>query len=501
MYTPQQLMKTGKAIAKDPVLRWSILFFLAVLLGIAILGCSRQKQEKPEFDHDLMPYSGMRFTLLVADERLAMAIDSLASDWLAQTESKLIVLTASEKDILEANALDADAAIIPLNLIGALAEKGVISPLSENGLQEYEHEWAEVFQRCRLPEATWNGKQMGVPFGAPVFTVYYRADIFEKLGKSPPRTWEEYQALAAYLHNRENCAGLAPDSPMPWAGTIEPLDDGWAGLVLLARAAAYWEDSARKSPLFNLETMEPRIAEPPMTRALTELAATQAFGPENPRTYTPDNTREAFWLGECAMALSWPTAAVEFGRIFQNHAVAGFSELPGATHFHDPIEKTWKQRPDGSASYAPLLGISGRVGVVGALTRNREGTTKLLLWLATGAWRTPPSSKTTATTLYSASQLQAPERWVESLASESAAQQYAALTQKTLSRNTWSLVLRIPGRAEYLAALDQAVRAVVDDDVDPQTALDTAAEEWRRITKRYGVDSQRKAYLADQADR
>jgi hypothetical protein len=67
--------------------------------------------------------------------------------------------------------------------------------------------------------------------------------------------------------------------------------------------------------------------------------------------------------------------------------------------------------------------------------------------------------------------------------------------EAALSGEKHLLIPRIPGVDEYLAALDEAVKAVMNDHVAAQTALDNAAKRWEEITDAHGRDAQRKAYL------
>jgi multiple sugar transport system substrate-binding protein len=57
--------------------------------------------------------------------------------------------------------------------------------------------------------------------------------------------------------------------------------------------------------------------------------------------------------------------------------------------------------------------------------------------------------------------------------------------------------LRLPGRDEYLAALDAAVAQAVAGDAKPADALATAAAKWREITARIGLENQRRALRRD----
>ena len=53
--------------------------------------------------------------------------------------------------------------------------------------------------------------------------------------------------------------------------------------------------------------------------------------------------------------------------------------------------------------------------------------------------------------------------------------------------------LRIPGRDQYLLALDQAVADALAGQ-DARAALETAANRWREITTQLGLEKQRAAY-------
>ena len=75
-----------------------------------------------------------------------------------------------------------------------------------------------------------------------------------------------------------------------------------------------------------------------------------------------------------------------------------------------------------------------------------------------------------------------------------AAVQYGDATEAALRHEQWLGALRMPGRAEYLAALDEAVAAAVGGKKAPLDALLQADKKWREITARLGLDRQRAAY-------
>ena len=66
--------------------------------------------------------------------------------------------------------------------------------------------------------------------------------------------------------------------------------------------------------------------------------------------------------------------------------------------------------------------------------------------------------------------------------------------QLALSRQQYLIAPRIPGEAEYMAALDVATRDAVRGYKLPADALSIAVEKWRDVTKKFGVDAQKAAY-------
>ena len=128
---------------------------------------------------------------VVNDPALAAAVVRVKGEWNAQTGSELEVIETTEKKLLQAERLPADAVLCPSHLLGVLAERKQIAPVPRKICTS--PEWAGVFSLLRLREAVWGNQTMAVPFGSPVFCCYYRADLLEKLGRRPPKTWDEYQ--------------------------------------------------------------------------------------------------------------------------------------------------------------------------------------------------------------------------------------------------------------------------------------------------------------------
>ena len=470
---------------------------LPVVCGLLLLltGCPEPGQTVDESAEQL-PLEGVKLRLLVVDDaELAAAVKKVCGEWKAQTGSELEVAEATQQDLAQMKSIDADALIAASYLLGPLAEAELIQPISKNVLREDETEWAQNFELARSREAAWGRSTFAVPFGSPVLTCYYRVDLLKKLNRRPPRTWGEYEQLVRLLSDREKLGKLAPPEGEPWHGTLEPLGPGWAGLVLLARAASSAKHPDNYSTLFDIETMAPLVNSPPMVNALIELVAAARTGPKEQLTYGPTEVRNAFWQGRCGLALTWPTAAVKLPDDAKKDLALGIAALPGSKRGYNIDEREWETRDADQESQVPLLATTGRLGMIGHGSDNPDAAAALLLWLSGGELNPPPSCQSRSTTLFRRSHLKFPQIWVEKAMKPTAAGEYADLTAATFEREQWLFAPRIPGRAEYLAALDDAVHAAIAGKKSPAAALRATTLRWHQITKQLGLEQQRQAYL------
>ena len=491
-------LKIGNGLARvarhGSILCASAPLRLCVSFIVLSFGCSsKDATSEPDSAKRL---AGVKLQIVVADDpAIAAAVKRLKDEWNAQTGAEVEVTECKEKDLIDAASLPGDAVICPADLLGQLAEANRLAPVPHRIAQNPDprSSWSQNFPLLRNQEAAWGSEVYGVPLGSPVFCCYYRPDLLEKLGRRPPETWQEYAELERLLRDAGAKSGVK-------YGAIEPLGNGWAGLVLLARAAAYAKERDNYTTLFDDKTFEPMIAGPPFVRALTELVEAAKLGPAEELDFDPAAVRAEFWKGTTAIAISWPTAAASAAARTPvadgtRSVRATFAELPGATEVYRASGGTWEPRSADAGRRVPLLGISGRLGVVRAGSQHADAAFELLLWLSDPQWSAQVFAGSPATTLFRSDQIAAAKSWVESGVSTSAARQFAEQTSAALSRGQFLSSLRLPGRAEYLAALDEAVHDAVRGQQKPGDALKQAANKWRAITRQYGMEKQKAAYM------
>lgn len=464
----------------------------AVLLICLAAGCRPQAEEVAARDAQPTPPPEPLRLLVIDDPELAEVIPR---QWHARAERELVVrqMTTEELLKLEARRLGTDAVIYPSGLIGELAQRQLIEPVSERTLDSPDYNRRDIFDLSRQREVAWGGRILAFSFGSPQLTLMYRRDLFERLQLRLPQTWPEYQALVARLSDRKVLGDFAPPDDQPWSAALEPLGEGWAGQLLLVRAAAYAQHRSQFSTLFDYRDMTPLINGPPFVRALSELVGAAKYFAPACTASGPQEVREALWKGRCALALTWPsrTSGVES----ENKPVpVAFAQLPGAVEAYNFRSQAWERRGDEQDRRVTLAALSGRLGSVTRECREQASAENLLAWL-TGGMSQDVCPESRHTTLFRTSHMAQAPLWVDRQLDHEAAESYATTVQDAQSRTAWLASVRIPARGQYLAALDQAVRNGLASESDPQHVLDEVAAQWNAITDTMGREQQREAYM------
>jgi ABC-type glycerol-3-phosphate transport system substrate-binding protein len=437
--------------------------------------------------------------LVVDDEELGKAIHR---EWLAQTEQELEVRDIAAAELKDAARLPGDVIVFPNGLMGQLVERGLIVPLNDDALadpkgngdskrSETRFDRRDIFDQVRLREMTWANRMLAVPLGSPQFLLVYRADVFERLALEPPKDWTAYQQAVERLADRAALGDLAPAEDQPWRATTEPLAEGWAGQLLLARSAAYAMHRDQLSPLFELDTFDPLIGQVPYERALGELAAAAKAGDFADQRFTPAQAMNEVIEGRAAMAIAWPAPQPAKGERTAKGKL-GFALLPGSATAYNFATKKWEDRGAEGPTHVPLLSIAGRMVAVTSTATSSKRATGFLTWLAGKQVSSQVGPQSPGTTLFRQSQIPQASLWTGGLEA-AASQQYAVTLEQSASLPQSLPGLRLPGRADYLAVLDAAVVEAVSGEASPQEALAKASNRWNEVSEALGVVSQKLA--------
>ena len=479
-------------------------FYCVLLLSFCLIflaGCPKPESNpdpRPEFWQSVKP--GEKFTLLVVgDAEVAKKIRQVAGTWEELTQASLAVEETTVEALLASGQKPtADAVICPIELQAVLVQLGYPTRITTAMHQSGSELWGDLLETYRTKLSRFGPDTMFVPMGSQFFVCYYRIDLLQQIKESPPANWADYERLRGKLQklgkNRAN-----------WSGAMEPTAPGQAAYAFLARAASYATHRDYFSTLFDVKTMPPLIATEPFVRALTEM---QAANPPGTPKRSVDDVRRAFWQGETAMAITYPTAASVYSSILRGDAVlmttvksnepdfkAGIVTIPGSTQAYNVEKQIWDDRRREEPTSIPTL-VSGHVGMVSAETGDQVGMFKLLLWLSGKEWGTEVFASSPQSGIGRKSGLEQISRWVEHEAKSEHTMQmnYISVLSKHWSANEVFVVPSLPGYAEYMAALDREVCQVLDGHKEPQAALDEVARQWEAITTQYDINSQRRLY-------
>ena len=276
--------------------------------------------------------------------------------------------------------------------------------------------------------------------------------------------------------------------------TAEPLADGWACRMLLARSAAYARHRSQYSTLFQFSSFQPLINRPPFVRGLKELLQTVEHQPPTALELSPREIMQQLLDGQLVMGITWPTARLTSPTTADDAATIGFADLPGAKDVYHLKTDRWEQRTEKDELHVPLLAVDGRLGALSRRTRSIVAAANFLLWLTDRQQSERISPRSANTTMFRQSQLPGARNWVAAELS-STAQEYAAVVSRSKNRSSWFTLLRVPGQHRYLAVLDESIRQGIADRAEPEPLLNGVAEQWSALTNELGNAPQREAYI------
>lgn len=464
-------------------MRWMCLLSLSLSLLISVFaGCSAHTSTDSDVKQDQrvsIPSGPLR--LLVLDDPGLATI--LEREWRARSDEEIHVTNDSTSNLLNQleaglRKLDTDIVIFPSAMLGELVESQVIRQLPAKLLEAAEYKQFEVFSLIRRREMLWDERPYAVSFGSPSLVLLRRTDLVA----NPPQTWQELSREV------ERLAQALPEDIQP---LLQPLADGWASRILLARASSYVFDSSRVSTVFDYRSFEPRIGSPPFVRALREL---RSDCQHSPSSHSPGSALGEFLDGKCAMAITWASALPTTGDEADPVAFpVAITDLPGSSSRYDFRKQQWVDIDSGAVRRVTVTGLSGRLAAVSRSAKNAELATTFLGWASGPEQSARLSPRSTETSVFRESHLASPKDWIHPRLTDVAAH-YVEVVSGALSRSEAIGWPRIPGQHKYASVLDDAVLDVVRQRAAVAATLSNASEKWTDISHELGIDKQMGAY-------
>jgi multiple sugar transport system substrate-binding protein len=361
----------------------------------------------------------------------------------------------------------------------------------------------------QAPVGTWGGKTYRVSIDGDCHNFNYRTDIFtnEDLAAEwassggqgdwgAPKTWQQVQAVNQFLKGKQvdgqDVYGYL-DVCKPWGGF------GW--YFFASRATAYAKHPDDNAWLFDADTMKPRVNNPAFVRAIQDIIDALPTEPADQINADGNTTGFSQFLGGTGAMCAW------WGDVGSNAKtsdtsvigdVVGFDILPGSDDVYNSATGAWDTLPSGP-NYAPNMAYIGwGVYVMNSVDSDpvkqkaawsiaaHLGGKDISLWMAAYPSGFQP---------YRQSHFNIPE-WVAAGYDEAFITNYLNSEANSYNHPNAAIEPRIPGIFQYYSIAEDELAKAFAGNVDAQTAADSIAAEWEKITDGIGRESQIELYKA-----
>lgn len=366
-------------------------------------------------------------------------------------------------------------------------------------------QWNDVSRFFRDFSSKYNGQIYSIPLDGDIHLLYYRLDVLKKYGLTPPRTWDDYLAIAKQLHGVD----MNGDGEGDFGSCISKKANEQSYWSLLSIAGSFLQSKGTSQGIFfNTKTMAPLVNNAAFKKALQIYKQTTEFGSADELNFDTNDVRYAFINGRCALAIEWGdigTMTVLPESKVKNKT--GVSILPGSTEVLnrktgqlERCNSTLCPFAMGDINYAPYAAFGGWVGSI-----NRASTTgKKKLAYEYLSYVTQPLQSNEDVTIgatgmnpYRTSQLVNQQSWLKQGMSENTLRFYLGSISKTVNNANIILDLRIFENNRYFRdILDTEVAKYLRHNQTVDQTVENIETGWNKLTDEIGRNKQLKAYRA-----
>ncbi len=386
-----------------------------------------------------------------------------------------------EKEMLEATSHSGAIDIFEManGWLPDFAEGGFILPLDDYFAKK--DPWLDDVFPAFDGLMKYKNKYYCVLLDGDCFMTYYKKDLLEdpmeqeafrrKYGYELriPDTWDQWADMAEFFTRDTDKNGEI---------------DLWGNVFMLQRIFAPFTFiqflHSYGGTYFDRDTMKPLINSAEGMKAANMIARLVEYGPPDMINWGYTEVRDSFQRGDVAMMIQWNEITWE---ISEDSKVAGnilYGPMPGVMI--------------GGRLNRPALQAWGWCAAISSDSKNADMAYEYLHFI---------SSPEISLEIF-AIPFDGLEPWRESHFSDEAMKQWVDLSPQAPdwlaglkeSVKTGVSDMRIPGMFEYYDALGIQVGEALLGKKTAKKALDDAAAEWDRITKRKGLEQQKAAYRA-----
>jgi multiple sugar transport system substrate-binding protein len=445
--------------------------------------------------------------------QIAEPLQRRAPDFEKLTGAKVNVITVPFSDLYQKVLTDFatgtnsyDGAVFAPQWMVDFIEPGYLEDLTARIKADKGLKWDDIGAFFRDFSATYNGKIYTIPLDGDFQMVYYRTDLLKQANMSPPKTWDDYLAIAKAFQGKD----LNGDGKADFGSCIAKKRNAQSYWMVTSVAGNFIQSKGTsQGAFFDADTMKPLVDNEAFKAALKVYTETTQYGPPDEINLDVGDTRALFTTGRCALTLDWGdigTLAID-PKTSKVQDKVGAVIIPGSKQVLDRktgklVDCTKDLCPyaiDG-VNHSPFAAFGGWSGAVNAA---KDEKTKAATYAFLSYMSAPEQANVDVTigitgfNPYRTSQFENLDLWIKAGMSKEAAEVYLGAIKDSLNSPNMVLDLRVPQNQRYQQiVLDTAVGRLLAGELTIDQAAQQIQSGWEEITEELGREAQQKAYKA-----
>jgi multiple sugar transport system substrate-binding protein len=344
------------------------------------------------------------------------------------------------------------------------------------------------------------GKTMMLMVDGDFQMVYYRKDVLDAAGLQPPKTWEDYLAVAKAIHGKDMNGDGVPD----YGSCIFKKRNAQSYFAIQTVAASFVQTKGTAQGFhFDGATMNPVINNDAWKKAFELYKETGKYGPAEELNMDIGDTRGLFKAGRCGLIIEWgdpgpmsieADAAAIKDKLYAISALGTKEVLDRATGKLVPVTKENSPYSVDGINYAPFAAFGGWAGAINAKIdqKKKDAAYAFLSYMNQAAQsNVDVTIGKTGFNPYRLSQLSSTDLWIKAGFSKEVAENYLGAINGALNNPNMASDFKLPGANSYSSVvLDRELARYLAGEITVDEALKNIEAGWNEITDDFGRDKQ-----------
>lgn len=475
----------------------------ALLAGAAVCGLASASQAG-EFD-------GVTVNILTRPGPvIAGRLAERGKEFEAATGAKIVVSEVPFAEIFQKIQADwttgtnsIDVGVFAAGWGVELAAAGLLEDLDPYVAKDSKLDPADIATYFREFGQKIGGKTMLLMVDGDFQMVYYRKDVLEANGQTPPKTWDDYLKVAAAIHGKD----MNGDGVADYGSCIFKKRNAQSYFAIQTVAASFVQTQGTAQGFhFDGATMKPIINNDAWKKAFEIYKETGKYGPPEELNMDIGDTRALFKAGRCGLLIEWgdpgpmsieADAGAIKDKLYAISALGSTEVLDRATGKLVPVTAENSPHAIDGINYAPFAAFGGWAGAVNAKAdpKKKEAAYAFMSYMNQAAQsNVDVTLGWTGYNPYRVSQLANTDLWVKAGFSKEAAENYLGAINGALANPNMASDFKIPGAQSYSGVvLDTELARYLAGEITVEEALKNIEDGWEQITEDFGRDAQIKA--------